>query len=63
LHEQTLREKFPAELKGISEARQAIATAMTGFSAAEKALEYELQQTATAVPGPPPKESESWTKD
>jgi hypothetical protein len=63
IHDQVLRERYPDALKGISEGRQAIQTVMTAMDATAKALEYELQQTASAVPGPAPAESEPWVKD
>jgi hypothetical protein len=63
IHDQVLRERYPDALKGISEGRQAIQTVMTAMDATAKALEYELQQTASAVPGPAPAESEPWVKE
>jgi hypothetical protein len=62
LHDEELRAKFPNELKGVAEGRAAIEAVSLAMDATAKALEFELQQTATAVPGPAPAESPPWVK-
>jgi hypothetical protein len=63
LYEQELKAKFPDAIEGISQARAAIATAITGLDATSAALENELRVTSGVEPGPPPAVSESWTKE
>jgi hypothetical protein len=60
--EEELRAKYPDALKGVADARQAIEAVGLAMDAAAKALEFEMQQTASAVPGPAPAESPPWVK-
>jgi hypothetical protein len=59
--DETLQVRFPSEIAGITEARQALETAATALDTVRLAAENELKASGGQIqPGPPPKESEPW---
>ena len=53
LHDETLAAKFPNELAGISEGRQAVAVLGTVLEGVSKAIEHELRVTSGTVAAAP----------
>jgi hypothetical protein len=55
-----LQLRYPKELAGINEGRQAMEAVSTAFDTVRKAVEHELKTTSGTTQGPPPEESEPW---
>jgi hypothetical protein len=58
--DETLQLRYPNELAGINEARQAMEAVSTAFDTVRRAVDHELKVTTGTVSGPAPEEGEPW---